>query len=131
MERPALDSLASCLGVAEDVDLAGYVDNPCGFMARASVFCLTSLYEGFGNVTVEALACGCPVVATDSPGGQTEILEGGRFGLLVPTRDHAAVARALDEMLTNRPDPTPLRARAAGFNAVQSADSLLALLDDT
>lgn len=127
-ERKALATLAARLGVGADVDLPGYVDNPYACLARANAFALTSRYEGFGNVTVEALACGCPVVAVDAPGGQAEILAGGRYGRLVPPGDPEAVARALSHTLADPPEPEPLRARARMFSANRSADALLKLL---
>jgi glycosyltransferase involved in cell wall biosynthesis len=126
-ERDALVTLATRLGVREDVDLPGYVNNPYAFMARASAFALTSRYEGFGNVTVEALACGCPVIAVDAPGGQAEILAGGRYGRLVPVGEPDAVARALFHTLADPPDSDVLRARATTFSAARSADALLEL----
>jgi glycosyltransferase involved in cell wall biosynthesis len=83
-----------------DVRLCGFQPNPWKFMARADVFALTSHYEGFGNVIVEAMACGCPVVATASP-GTTEIIERGKTGLIVDRHEPEAFARALAELLTD------------------------------
>jgi glycosyltransferase involved in cell wall biosynthesis len=71
-------------------------------MRSADVFLLTSLWEGFGNVIVEAMACGTPVVCVDAPSGPDEILQGGMSGLLVPVGDIAAIADALEEILTNQ-----------------------------
>jgi glycosyltransferase involved in cell wall biosynthesis len=76
--KAQLLALADQLGVADDVALPGFVENPFAYMARASVFVLSSAWEGFGNVIVEALACGCPVVSTDCPSGPAEILENGK-----------------------------------------------------
>jgi glycosyltransferase involved in cell wall biosynthesis len=111
-----LRALAGRLGVETDVDLLGYVDNPLAYMARASVFALSSVTEGFGLVVAEALAVGCPVVATDCPHGPAEILENGRYGRLVPVRDAAALGDAILATLAAPPDRAALRSRGASFS---------------
>jgi glycosyltransferase involved in cell wall biosynthesis len=83
-----------------DVVLCGFQENPWKYIARADVFVLTSRYEGFGNVLVEAMACGVPVVATSSPGTR-EIVSDGVDGLLVDRHEAAAVAAALERLLTD------------------------------
>ena len=70
-----LRELASSLGVVDDLDVPGYADNPYAYMAQADLFVLSSAWEGFGNALAEALACGCPVVATDCPSGPAEIIK--------------------------------------------------------
>jgi len=94
-ERPKLEALVRELRLEEDVALPGFVDNPYKYMKRAAVFVLSSQWEGFGNVLVEAMACGCPVVATDCPSGPAEILENGKWGRLVPPGDPEALAKAI------------------------------------
>jgi glycosyltransferase involved in cell wall biosynthesis len=100
-DRPLLEQLAKDLNISEDVSLPGFTDNPYAFMKKSAIFVLSSIYEGFGNVLVEALACGCPVVATDCPTGPREILDNGRYGRLVPVGDHEALAKAILETLDN------------------------------
>jgi len=100
-ERANLERLAIELGIQNDVSMPGFVDNPFAFMSKASVFVLSSAWEGFGNVLVEALACGCPVVATDCRSGPREILDNGRYGRLVPVGDYKALAKAILETLDN------------------------------
>jgi glycosyltransferase involved in cell wall biosynthesis len=105
-ERSRLESLTEQLRIAGDVDLPGFVENPHAWVAKSSLFVLSSFYEGFGNVLVEALAVQTPVVSTDCPSGPSEILGGGRFGRLVPPGDKDALAAAILEALAD-PDPPP------------------------
>lgn len=113
----ALRALTAELGIAASVDFAGYQDNPFAFMARASVLAVSSRNEGFCNVIAEALACGCPVVSTACPSGPGEILEGGRYGRLVPVGDDVAFADALAATLVAPRDAERLRARGACFTS--------------
>ena len=96
-----LQVLAAELGIEPSVWFAGHQRNPYRFMGQSSVFVLTSIYEGIANVLAEALASGAPVVATDCPTGPTEVLLGGRAGLLVPVGDQVAVANAIGRFLDN------------------------------
>lgn len=114
-DRAALDSLAAGLGVAGDVAFPGYTTNPFAYMARAQVFVLSSRWEGFGNVLVEALACGLPVVSTDCPSGPREILDDGAFGALVPVGDDRAMAAAIAEAIDHPPPTERQWARATCF----------------
>ena len=123
-----LRALPATLGVADDVAMPGFADNPFAFMARASIFVLSSLYEGLPGVLIQALACGCPVVSTDCPSGPAEILDNGRFGPLVPVGDVAALARAIGQVLDAPPPAESLRARAELFSVGRSADRHLELL---
>ncbi len=124
-QRGELQAWAESRGVAADVDLPGFVDNPFAFMARAGVFVLASEREGLPGVLIQAMACGCPVVATDCPSGPSEILEGGRHGALVPVGDAGAMAAAIDRTLEAVPDRAALRARAARFDAATVTEAHL------
>lgn len=98
-ERARLEALAAARGLADRVHFLGFQQNPWRFIARADVFVLTSVYEGFGNVLVEAMACGTPVVATRSRGA-CEIVRHENNGLLVdhePQAVAAAIARLLGD----------------------------------
>jgi glycosyltransferase involved in cell wall biosynthesis len=97
-------------------------------MARAAVFVLSSAWEGFSNVLAEALACGCPVVSTDCPGGSAEILDGGTYGTLVPVGDVDALARAMLDVLGRPPDRDALRARARSFSVERATERYLRVL---
>jgi len=95
---------AHSVGVAANVEFHGFVDRSKlpDFYRRANVFCSPALYEGgVANVYLEAMACGCPVVASLA-GGAPEAVTEGETGLLVPPGDRDAVASALDQILSNR-----------------------------
>jgi glycosyltransferase involved in cell wall biosynthesis len=115
-DRGMLEDLIRSLGVEDDVDLPGFVDNPYAYMAKASLFALSSIWEGAPNVLVEALALGIPCVAADCPSGPEEILAGGRYGPLVPPGNAEALARAIGETLEDPPDKMKLKAAAAEYH---------------
>lgn len=126
--RAELAILASTLGITADVALPGFVENPYAYMARAAVFALSSSYEGLPNVVIEALACGCPVVSTDCPSGPAEILDGGRYGRLVPIGNDIELARAICATL-NAPPPTErLHDRALFFSANRAVERYCRIL---
>jgi len=127
-QRAHLERLARELGVADDVDLPGYADNPPAYMARASVFVLSSLQEGLPGALIEAMACGCPVVATDCPSGPAEILDRGRYGRLIPLDDPARMAEAIIETLEHPPDRARLRTRAMTFSEARATERYVHLV---
>lgn len=96
-----LTELARTLGVDKTVHFLGYQANPHAFIKRATVFALSSLFEGLPLVLVETLVCGTPIVSTDCPSGPDEILEGGKFGTLVPMSNPRALADGIGELLTD------------------------------
>lgn len=126
-ERARLFNLARSLDVEDHVHLLGHVANPYRFFSRASVFVLSSYREGLGNVLIEALACGCPVVSTDCPHGPAEILDHGTYGRLLRVGDHQAMAAAIASTLDAPPHPEFLRARGAAFSAARAATAYLSL----
>ncbi len=94
-EHGALQKRIDARPSRSPVTLAGHIDNPFPVIASAGAFALTSVRESFGNVLVEALCLGVPVISTDCPHGPAEILDAGRYGLLVPVGDAAALAAAV------------------------------------
>lgn len=124
----ALRALASDLGIADRVIFAGFHTDPSPFYATANLFALSSDYEGLPTVLIEALSFGLPVVSTDCPSGPAEILQGGRFGRLVPVGDAPALARAMEEGLTADVDRDAMRRRAADFAPEIAARKYLDLL---
>lgn len=124
--RQALEQLASRSEVRHKIDFIGHVANPYPILKSANLFVLSSDYEGFGNVLVEAMAVGTPVVATDCDYGPREILEDGRWGRLVPCRDSAALASA---MLAGLADARGLALeRARQYNVSAKAAEYLRLI---
>jgi glycosyltransferase involved in cell wall biosynthesis len=101
-DRPELEALIQTLGLQNDVDLPGYVQNPYAYMARSAVFVLSSAWEGLPTVLIEAMALDIPVVSTDCDSGPSEILAGGKYGYLTPVGDSEALAEAILDVLSGR-----------------------------
>lgn len=114
--KEGLEALAETLGIRADVAFPGYVANPYAYFRHASLFVLSSAWEGLPNVLIEAMACGCPVVSTDCPSGPSEILDGGRFGRLVPVGDYEEMAKAIRETLEQTAAPAALAEHALRFS---------------
>jgi len=126
-ERPKLETLIKELGLENDVSLPGFVDNPYAYIARSAVFVLSSAWEGFGNVLVEAMAVGTPVVSTDCPSGPAEILEGGKWGKLVPVGDIEKIAKAIMTTLRD-PNHPDVAKRAQDFRIEKLVQNYLKVL---
>jgi glycosyltransferase involved in cell wall biosynthesis len=93
--------LAEQFDLKDDVHFLGWRSNPFKYMNKAAIFVLSSDYEGFGNVLVEAMACGCPVIATDCHSGPAEILKDGEYGVLVPVGDEESLAKQTIQLLAD------------------------------
>jgi len=114
-QRYDLEYLVKELGIQEDVCLPGFVANPFPSMRSADVLVSSSLSEGCPNVVMQALACGTPVVSTDCVGGSAEVLEGGKWGALIPVGDADAMADAIVRTL-DATDTSDGRLRARDFS---------------
>lgn len=125
--REALEAQVSAMNLSEDVAMPGFTANPYAYMRQVNAFVLSSRSEGFGLVLIEAMACGCPVVSTDCPGGPREILEDGRFGALVPVGDAEALAAAMCQALDAPVPAEQLRRRAMDFSTARAANAFLDL----
>ncbi len=126
--RAALNRLASDLGISERVAMPGFQLDPWPYLASADLFVLSSEHEGFGNVLVEALHAGTAVVSTDCPSGPSEVLDGGRFGRLVPSGDPEALAAAMHAALDEPRDPSVGRGRAKALSQGNALDQYAELI---
>ncbi|MEB3231588.1 MAG: glycosyltransferase [Leptolyngbyaceae bacterium] len=128
--RSPLSTLIQQLSLQDVVDMPGFTANPYAYMTRSHALVLSSVWETFGTVLVEALACGCPVIATDCNYGPREILLDGEYGTLVPVQDSHALAAAMVQAIANplhsgseaQPEPQRLQAYAHTFSVTASAD---------
>lgn len=128
--RMELEQLSVELGISDDVWLPGFRPNPGAFLRHANVFVLSSNWEGFGNVIVEALSAGLPVVSTDCRSGPAEILENGKYGTLVPVGDPVALSNAIEKALAAPISSDILRRRAEDFAPEIAAAAYLRLLTE-
>jgi glycosyltransferase involved in cell wall biosynthesis len=119
-ERSTLENLVQSLDLTQDVQFMNFVANPYIYMAKASVLVLSSAWEGFGNVLVEAMISGTAVVSTDCESGPAEILANGKFGRLVEVGNAEEMAKAILETLAHPPEIEALRARANEFTLEKS-----------
>lgn len=94
-----LENCIKELNLSSSVFLIGFEANPYKWIANCDVLVLPSLFEGFGNVIVEAMALGKTVVSTNCPSGPAEILHDGALGYLCPVKDHIAMAAAIEEAI--------------------------------
>lgn len=115
-ETARLSSLTLELGIADDVDLVPATANPFPLMAAAGALALPSLWEGSSNVLLEAMACGTPVVASRTAGDAEQVLDGGRYGVLVDPHDIEGIAAAL--------------VRQTGPNRVESGSHVMSFARD-
>jgi glycosyltransferase involved in cell wall biosynthesis len=115
-ERDALERQVAAAGMANRISLMGSTRRLGAAFADASVFALSSRFEGFGMVLVEAMSCGLPVVSFDAPRGPADIITPGHDGVLVPPEDVGALAAALGELMSD-----PERRHAYGAAARESA----------
>lgn len=127
-ERSRLEHLVAKLDLTDDVKLPGFDPNPYRYMARANMLVLSSVREGLPGVLIQAMSCGTPVVATDCRSGPAEILDGGRYGELVPVRNPHELAAAMERTLDREPDRELLRERSMLYSVERSVSAYRELL---
>lgn len=128
--RSELEALLLQLNLhADTVQMPGFVANPFAWLARCSLFVLSSRREGLPSALIEAIACGAPVVSTNCLSGPDEILQGGHWGRLVPVGDVDALAQAMAATLDTPPAARhDVRQRAADFEQERAVDAYLCIL---
>lgn len=97
------------------VHFMGFQTNPYKFLSKSNLLVLSSIYEGLGNVIIEALALGINVVSTDCPSGPSEILDNGKYGWLSPVKDVSQLSDKMEEALLRSKDSSLLQKRAEMF----------------
>lgn len=127
--RSQLEDQIKHLNLQNKVELHGFVSNPYKWMSKSDLFVLSSKYEGFGNVLVEAMACGTPVISTNCPSGPSEILDNGKWGELVPINDIDTLSESIIRTLNNSNISTKnLVERAKKFSLNQAVKNYLKVL---
>jgi glycosyltransferase involved in cell wall biosynthesis len=124
-ERLSLEAKVSGLGLVDRVHLPGNQGNPFAILEQCDVFALASRFEGFGNVIVEAMACGLPVVVTDCESGPRDIIIDGDNGLLVPVDDPNRLAEGLKRLMDSEELRRRLSTRGAEHAARYRAEVIL------
>ena len=127
--RTELETMIRKLDLEQDIALPGFVDNPYAYMSRANCLVLSSRWEGLGNALIEAMACGCPVIATDCPSGPNEILEKGKYGHLVAVGNPQELSIAMLQVLKTPVNKDLLIQRAMYFSVDRAASKYLNLID--
>jgi len=125
-----LKALAHKFLPPESIRFLGTVKDPEHYYRIAGLFVLPSRFEGFPNALLEAMACGCAVLATDSPGGTSVMVRNGVNGLLVPPGDVEALARGMDRLMTDAAERARLGERALDVSIRFSIDKIAALWED-
>ena len=118
--RSDLEEQINSLSLTEDILLPGFVNNPYKYMKNASVFVLTSLWEGFGNVIAESMALGGQVVSTNCNSGPSEILENGRYGFISSTFNKYEIAKLMVDAV-NDPINSELVTKRGRYFSVERA----------
>lgn len=131
VEQDSVQDFIARHNLGDAVRLVGHQDNPLPWIRASSVLVLPSDYEGFGNVLVEAMACGTQVISTDCPDGPAEILGNGRYGQLVPPGDVPAMADAIRNALSGRVhvSSSVLMSRARDFGLERAAHAYLHVIE--
>jgi glycosyltransferase involved in cell wall biosynthesis len=128
--RSSMERQVKSLGLQNDVLMPGFIGNPFPYMSGADCFVLASKFEGLPGVLIQALACGVMPVSTDCPSGPAEILENGKYGILVPVDDADALADGMEKALTNPLPPELLKERSRAFSEENCVSAYIDLFNE-
>jgi glycosyltransferase involved in cell wall biosynthesis len=128
--KDQLLQLANELDIESFIDLPGFIRNPYPWIQQASLFILSSQWEGSPNSLTEAMALGTPVVSTDCPSGPSELLSAGKIAPLVDIGDYASLARAALKLLSDKPEATQLREAVKAYTSEASAKHYLNVISN-
>ncbi|HKY82421.1 MAG TPA: glycosyltransferase [Sphingobium sp.] len=127
-QRAALARLAEKEGIADRITFLGYQDNPFAILSQADLFVSASRWEGASNALIEALACGLPLVATDCPTGNREVVDAGPYGTLAPVEDVDGLAGAIGRELASERSSVTQMAGARRWALDRCMEQWVALL---
>lgn len=99
-ERSKIEKIIKNLNLENRIKLLGNVDNPYKYMKNSKILVLSSIYEGFGNVLIESLACGTPVISTNCISGPSEIIKDEYNGYLVKLGDVIGLTKKIENLIT-------------------------------
>lgn len=125
----SLKKITQELNIENNVSFIGFSRKASAWIESADLFVLSSLQEGLPMVLIEALAVGTPIVSTDCESGPREILEDGKYGILVPVNDPKALAEAMLKSLNESHDKDYLRQRASAFSVDKIANQYLEIFE--
>lgn len=126
--RKEYELLIDSLGLKDFIVMPGYVSNPSSYFRSSDLFVLSSNHEGLGNVIIEALGCGLPVVSTDCESGPREILADGKYGSLVPVNNVQKLSESMFNSIMSQHDINALKLRAKDFSVEKIGDKYLEVL---
>jgi GalNAc-alpha-(1->4)-GalNAc-alpha-(1->3)-diNAcBac-PP-undecaprenol alpha-1,4-N-acetyl-D-galactosaminyltransferase len=129
IERHNLERLIAALGLTASVHLPGIVKEPAEWMQKTSLFVLTSRFEGFPNALLEAMACGCAVIATNCPSAPAEIINDDTNGLLVPAEDVIALSNAMQRLMDDESLRQRMGVQALKVKTTFSQETIMAEWD--
>ena len=123
-----LKNYSKNLKILEHVTFHGFQDNVANFYKSNDIFILSSIYEGFGNVLVEALSFGMQIISTDCQSGPSEILDNGKYGILVPIKNPEKICNAIKKIIITKFNSKILKERSNDYKINNIAIKYLKLM---
>ena len=128
-ERNSLEILAKSLKLSNELFcMPGFKTNPFKYIKASSLFVLSSRWEGFPNVLLQAIACNCKIISTNCQSGPLEILDGGKYGDIIPVGDIEAMANSINRNLNN-PRKYDISNRCNHYSIKRTIESYLEVIN--